>query len=312
VDEGQTATNGGTFFDPGVLDDVQISASAGTITQSSGGSGTWSWSFDAVDGPADSQTVTITAIDKDGASSSTTFDLIVINVAPSVNAGSGATIFSGQSHQVSATFSDPGVNEAPWSWSIDWGNGTSDSGTTTDQSTVITGSSLYLVPDDYTVMVCVTDKDSGTGCDSHTVTVESLIVSIDIKPGSDPNSINLRQRGNVPVGVFTGTYHGVFLDATAIVRSTVIFAGAPALPIGHGSEDLNGDGLDDQVFHFDTQALDLDEDSTEGCLSGVTSGGIHFTGCDSVRIVPPDQNQGGGSGDSGGGGSTNSSGKGKD
>lgn len=116
--------------------------------------------------------------------------------------------------------------------------------------------------------------------------------------GSDPNSINVSHKGSVPVGVFSGTYHGISLDATTIVRDTVVFAGAPALPIGKGPEDLNGDGLNDQVFHFETQALNLVESSTEGCLTGVTADGIYFTGCDAVRIVPPGS-PGGGSGNNG-------------
>jgi VCBS repeat-containing protein len=81
VDEGQTATNTGTFADPGV-DTVSLAASIGTIVDN--GDGTWSWSFATSDGPDDSQTVIITATDSDGAVTNTMFALVVNNVAPSV------------------------------------------------------------------------------------------------------------------------------------------------------------------------------------------------------------------------------------
>ena len=51
-------------------------------------------------------------------------------------------------------------------------------------------------------------------------------------------------------------------------------------------EDVNDDGLDDLVLHFDTQELNLTEDSTEAVLTGETFDGISIIGSDSVNIVP--------------------------
>lgn len=109
----------------------------------------------------------------------------------------------------------------------------------------------------------------------------TLTVAIDIKPGGAPNSINRKSKGNVPVALLSSSS----FDATSANRSTVEFAGAPALPIGAGTQDVNGDGRADVVFHFATQALDLAGHATEACLTGSTAGGQAFTGCDSVRIV---------------------------
>lgn len=118
------------------------------------------------------------------------------------------------------------------------------------------------------------------------VYVTPLQVRADVKPGSDPNSINLRSNGNVPVAVFGGSYGGLTLDARLINRESVRFAGAPALPIGSSSEDINRDGVPDMVFHFDTKALiSLTSSSTQACLTGTTSTGIAFEGCDSVRVI---------------------------
>ncbi len=106
-------------------------------------------------------------------------------------------------------------------------------------------------------------------------------VPIDIKPGSFPNSINLKSKGNVPVAVLSSPT----FDATTVNRNTVVFAGVPPLPIGKSSEDVNGDGLLDLVLHFKTQDLNLQPGDTEACLSGKTLDGQDIEGCDSVRII---------------------------
>ena len=106
-------------------------------------------------------------------------------------------------------------------------------------------------------------------------------VNIDIKPGSFPNSINLKSNGNVAVAVLSTPA----FDATTINRSTVIFAGASPLSIGKTPEDINADGLLDLVLHFSTQYLDLQPGDTEACITGKTIDGLEFKGCDSVRIV---------------------------
>ena len=45
-------------------------------------------------------------------------------------------------------------------------------------------------------------------------------------------------------------------------------------------------GNDDMLFHFKTQELNLDENSTEATLMCETFGGDTITGTDTVRIVP--------------------------
>ena len=101
--------------------------------------------------------------------------------------------------------------------------------------------------------MCVTDKAGDMGCDTQLVTVNSLPVAIDIKPGSDPNLINCNnQNGVVPVATLTT---GDF-DATTVDHSTVTFEGANETrvekkggePLRH-EEDVDGDGDTDLVFH---------------------------------------------------------------
>lgn len=93
-------------------------------------------------------------------------------------------------------------------------------------------------------------------------------VAIDIKPGGNPNNINLKSRGVVPVAVLTTED----FDASTIDPDTVLFAGAS--PVRSMLCDVDDDGNDDLLFHFKTQKLlksdnnpdGLDENSTKATL----------------------------------------------
>jgi hypothetical protein len=104
-------------------------------------------------------------------------------------------------------------------------------------------------------------------------------VDIDIKPGSDPNSINLTSKGVVSVAVLTTED----FDASTVDPVNVLFAGAD--PMRWSVEDVDGDGDEDLLFHFKTQEIDLDVTSTEATLTGTTFGGQPIQGTDTVNIV---------------------------
>jgi len=113
-----------------------------------------------------------------------------------------------------------------------------------------------------------------------TLAPQEIEVEIDIKPGSDPNSINLGSKGVVPVAVLTTDD----FDAGSVDPTTVKFAGA--LPLRWAMEDVDGDGDMDLLFHFKTQELGLNGDSTEATLTGTTTDGTPIQGTDTVNIVP--------------------------
>lgn len=112
-------------------------------------------------------------------------------------------------------------------------------------------------------------------------------VDIDIKPGSYPNSINLKSRGVIPVAILSTP----FFDATSEVDTASLTFGATgdeeSLAFCNPSaEDVNGDGLLDQVCHFRTQDTGFECGDTQGILRGQTVDGVPLQGSDSVRIVP--------------------------
>jgi hypothetical protein len=109
-------------------------------------------------------------------------------------------------------------------------------------------------------------------------------VEIDIKPGSDPNSINLGSKGLVPVAILTTKD----FDASDVDPSTVWFAGAKAQRCT--LEDVDEDGDLDLLCFFKTQDLNLgahDESATLTATASVNNQDQDFVSTDAVRVVPP-------------------------
>jgi subtilisin family serine protease len=293
VNEGSQASNTGTFSD-GDGDAVTLVASIGTLVP---GSGTWSWSFGTTDGPAESQTVTVTATDAIGASTSTTFALVVQNVAPVVSAGADASIVSNQTYNLSGTFTDPGVVDNPWSWSIDWGTGSPTTGSIATQPGPITGSRQYCAAGNYTIALSVTDKDGDTGQDALTLTVTYLPVTIDITPTKHPNSVNIGQTGMLPLAVLgSATFDATTVNPATVVLGDESGTDTPVAQRNNGRyfaafEDVNGDGRLDLVLQFRVPALvansDLTLTTTSLVLRGFLGNGCtNFRGTDAIRVVP--------------------------
>lgn len=117
-------------------------------------------------------------------------------------------------------------------------------------------------------------------------------VEIDIKPGSDPNSINLKDQGQLPIAILTTA----IFDVTQILPGTLELGGgavntrgkkAPKIAVSY--EDVDGDGNIDMMAFFSVPDLvigGLNEDTIALELTGVLTDGTHITGLDFVRVVP--------------------------
>jgi hypothetical protein len=175
VNEGQTATNTGTWADVNALDTVTLSASVGTVTKNA--DGTWSWSYATTDGPAQSQTVTITATDNHGASSSATFALTVNNVDPTATFPPSRTVDEGSSSSFAFTApSDPSSADAGAGFHYAFScTGASLAGETYASSgTSDTHDCTFDDNGSQTVRARIIDKDGGYSEYTTSVTVENV------------------------------------------------------------------------------------------------------------------------------------------
>jgi len=114
--------------------------------------------------------------------------------------------------------------------------------------------------------------------------------AIDIKPGSDPNAVNIKNRGLIPVALLGSA---IFEVENVDVSSVQFGSMCPhmhdevrvAHPLGYAFEDVNSDGYVDLLFQFDTQSVGLQPGDTEAHLHGALTDGSHFCGHDTVKVI---------------------------
>jgi uncharacterized protein YjdB/PKD repeat protein len=137
-------------------------------------------------------TVSLSVTDSRGATSAAaTTTATIVNVAPTVNAGPDVSLTVGQTLSLSVTFSDPGTGDAPWAYTIDWGDGSSGSGSAGTQAAPIAATHTFAATGEYTVRATVTDKDGGARSDDLGATVTAT---------SPPNQAPIGRPG----GPYTG------------------------------------------------------------------------------------------------------------
>ena len=113
------------------------------------------------------------------------------------------------------------------------------------------------------------------------------VINIDIKPGSYPNSINLKSKGTIPVAILST----VGFDAPSLVdRKSLTFGKTgDELSLDFCSpspKDVNNDGLGDLICHFTSPKTGFQTGDTQGTLKGEKIGGGSIEAKDSVKIVP--------------------------
>ena len=201
-----------------------------------------------------SYSVTLTVTDARGAPSpAATTTATVANAAPvviaSAQAATAATTFTFR-----ATFSDAGVNDGPWAYTIAWGDSSpATTGNATSPATAITAAHTYAAAGTDTVLVTVTDKDGGAGTANAAVTVtatnhaptaapggpysgtEGAAVSISGSGSSDPDGDALTYAwsfGDGATGTGVAPSHTYADNGSYVVTLTVTDAhGAASAPV---------------------------------------------------------------------------------
>jgi hypothetical protein len=117
-----------------------------------------------------------------------------------------------------------------------------------------------------------------------------LSAEIDIKPGSDKNSVNPNSSGVIPVAILTTSVadgDSTDFDASQVDETTLSF-GPGEVEIAHRQAhvaDVDGDGDRDLLLHFRTLETGLACGDTGATLKGETFGGEPFTGIGALEIV---------------------------
>lgn len=116
---------------------------------------------------------------------------------------------------------------------------------------------------------------------------EPIQISIDIKPGSYPNSIYPTNVGNIPVAIIsTPEFHALqMINPNSLTFGPTGDEQSLAFCNAKG-EDINADGILDLVCHFITLNTHFECGDKAGILRGETTDGTPLEGVDSVRIVP--------------------------
>jgi hypothetical protein len=108
-----------------------------------------------------------------------------------------------------------------------------------------------------------------------------ITITLDIKPGSFPNSINPRNQGVIPVAILsTSTF-----DAATVEPDSLKFGPSLASPRQFALEDVNNDGSPDLMLHFDTQATGIQCGDGTASLAGLTKTGKVIKGTDAIKTV---------------------------
>jgi len=117
----------------------------------------------------------------------------------------------------------------------------------------------------------------------------AIEVLIDIKPGSDTNSVNINDHGVIPVAILGSAE----LDVTEIDAGSVSLAGMGVKVAGKSNkylasiDDVNTDGFNDLVVKIQDRDNTLVEGATTATLTGFLLDGVtEITGTDVIRIVP--------------------------
>ena len=207
-----------------------------------------------------------------------------------------ATSWDGAQLQLDGTLSyDPEGGPLAWEWDLNLAHDTDGDGDSANDTDASGPMPVVLFPIGQTDISLAVIDEQGLASDPNvtTVTVSWIGVLVDVKAGSDPNSINLGSHGVVPVAFLTtADFDAATIDPITVTLRGEDFEGFVAVRGRKGTvpmaslEDVDGDGDYDLVLHLETERLAEYELETLMELGALTYDGYVIYGADLVRVVP--------------------------
>ena len=111
--------------------------------------------------------------------------------------------------------------------------------------------------------------------------VQTLTISIDIKPGSNKNPVNPKSKGKLKVAIITTDE----FDASTVDADSVLFGPGEAKPVWYRLDDVDHDGDLDLALKFNIKETGIACGDTEATLIGETFDGVQITGTDFIKTV---------------------------
>jgi hypothetical protein len=107
-----------------------------------------------------------------------------------------------------------------------------------------------------------------------------LRISIDVKPGVFPNTVNPASKGKVPVAILSTAA----FDATTVISASVRFGatGTEATAVHSAIADVNADGRNDLILQFLISETGIVCGSTTGIITGTAGGNVAIRGSDPI------------------------------
>jgi probable HAF family extracellular repeat protein len=114
-----------------------------------------------------------------------------------------------------------------------------------------------------------------------------MSIDIDVIPGDDTNSINLRKDRTISVVVFSATGFAAPSDVDQATLTFGAYGNEPSFKsCSRKAKDVDKDGLADLVCTFTVKTAGFQCGDTEGILQGTTITGVPFEGRQQVLITP--------------------------
>ena len=212
----------------------------------------------ALDGPG-SAAVGVQVTDIAGLTAIAQTTININNVAPMMNAltFSPATSTLGNAMSASATFSDPAPNDAPFSCTVDYDDGSGAQTGIVSGSRCIGPDHTYTMVGSYTVTVAVTDKDGGMGL---ITAVHNVLFDFTgfFSPVDNLPALNVVKAGSgVPIKFGLGGEQGLSIMATSYPRSIRVACSASdpvndiddTVTLTPGSSTLSYDPITNQYIY---------------------------------------------------------------